>query len=141
MAKYTGSALYANFIYSGGTVALTGTQRTLSYEATIDTVDVTSGADTEKSYLTTLGDATMSMTILDNASAGSAVRRACARGNYGTLTWGPEGSAVGKPKYSCAAWVTGFSTEYPYDGEVEFEVSFQKDGNWISNYEISGSTY
>lgn len=147
MAAATGSGLYVKYTYGtskgtlSGTATLSGKQRNLSNDSTIDTVDVSSGADTEKSFLTTLGDATFTLTMLDDFLGGSATHRACARGNHGTLEWGPLGTATGNPKYSCMAFVTGFSTEYPYDGEVEYEVEFQKDGAWITNFEISGSTY
>lgn len=140
MAHYTGSALYITF--GAGTTVLSGDQRTLDVENTMDTVDTTAGADTDKSSLPTLRDATFKVTLLDNGTAGSAVRAACAvSGTQGTFTFGPEGNSSGKPKYSCLAYVTGYNTSYPYDGEVEIEVTFQKTGSWITNYELSGSTF
>lgn len=137
MSHYKGNNLYVSF---GGTV-ISGDQRSLSKTGSVDTVDTTAGADTDKSYLTTLRDATFELTILDNGGDGSAVRRALAEGNGGTLIYGPEGTAAGKPKYECYALVTAFNTEYPYAGEVEFTVSLQKSGDWTANYEISGSTF
>lgn len=137
MTAYTGKNLYISF---GGTV-VSGKQRTLSKNGSMDTVDTTSGADTDKSYATTLRDATFDITILDDGTAGANARQALAEGNSGTLIYGPEGTATGKPKYECYAHVTSFNTSYPYDGEVEFQVSLQKSGNWTSNYEISSSTF
>ena len=134
---YTGKNLYITF---GGTV-VSGDQRTLSKNGSVDTVDTTAGADTDKSYALTLRDATFEITILDNAGDGSTIRRALAEGNSGTLVYGPEGTVAGKPKYECYAYVTSFNTEYPYAGEVEFQVSLQKSGAWTYNYEISGSTF
>jgi len=137
MGAYTGKNLYITF---GGTV-VSGDQRTLSKNGSVDTVDTTAGADTDKSYELTLRDATFDITILDNGGDGSAVRAALYEGNSGTLIYAPEGTAVGKPKYECYAHVTSFNTSYPYDGEVEFQVSLQKSGAWTYNYEISGSTF
>jgi len=134
---YTGKNLYITF---GGTV-VSGDQRTLSKNGSVDTVDTTAGADTDKSYALTLRDATFDITILDNGGDGSAVRAALHEGNSGTLIYAPEGTAAGKPKYECYAHVTSFNTAFPYDGEVEFQVSLQKSGTWTYNYEISGSTF
>ncbi len=137
MAHYTGKNLYLSF---GGTV-LSGDQRTVSWDYTVDTVDVSAGADSDRDYLATLKDATISATFLDNSTAGSALRRACYVGGTGELIIGPEGTATGKPKYACVALVTSFKPEYPYDGEVLFDVGWQRCGAWTSNYEDSGSVF
>ena len=50
MAHYVGSQLYVSF---GGT-AMNAAHRTFDVGRTVDTVDTTSGADTDKSYLATL---------------------------------------------------------------------------------------
>jgi hypothetical protein len=137
MTHWTGHALYVSF---GGT-AITGDQRTFSKNEKIDKVDITAGDDDDRDYLTTIKDVTMAMTILDNSTAGSAVKSALAIGNAGTLLIGPEGTASGKPKYTCVAFVESNDTEYPYDGEVEFNVTFQRQGAWSAHYELLGSTW
>lgn len=137
MAHYVGRNLYVTY---GGTV-ISGDQRTLSWDYSTDNADTTAGADTDKSYIATIKDVTISMTILDNGTDGSAVRRALAVGGTGALVWGPEGTATGKPKYSCNVICNSLSTEYPYDGEVEFEVEFQRSGSWTLHYEDLGSTW
>lgn len=134
---YTGKNLYITY---GGTV-ISGDQRTLSWDYSVDTADTTAGADNDKSYIATIRDVTISVTILDNGTDGSAVRRALAVGGTGELIFAPEGTASGKPKYGCGVICQSLSTEYPYDGEVEFEVEFQRSGAWTYHYEDSGSTY
>ena len=108
----------------------------------IDTVDTSAGSDTDRSFITTLRNSSGELSILDAGGAdGSAVRRTLARGNHGTLTVGPEGTAVGKPKYVVPVHITAFSTEYPYDGVVEFSANWQGDGAFTSDFEALGSTF
>src|SRR3990167_3380247 len=126
MGHYVGKNLYVTY---GGTV-ISGDQRTLSWDYSTDSADTTAGADVDKSSITTTKGVTISMTILDNSTAGSTVRRALAVGGTGQLIWGPEGTASGKPKYGCGVNLMSLSTDYPYDGEVEFEVEFERSGAW-----------
>ncbi|NLE57783.1 MAG: hypothetical protein GX616_05440 [Planctomycetes bacterium] len=107
----------------------------------INTIDTTAGADTDESHITGTKSCSISATFLCNGTAGSAIAAALATGSSGTLTWGPLGTAAGMPKYSCIATVASNNDSYPYDGEVEFDVEFTKNGDWISNYKHSGSTY
>lgn len=137
MPHYTGKNVYATY---GGTL-ITGDQRSLSWDYSADSVDTTAGADNDKSSITTVKGVTISMTILDNSTAGSATRRALAVGGTGQLIWGPEGTTTGKPKYGCGVNLMSLSTEYPYDGEVEFDVEFERSGAWDYNYEDSGSVW
>lgn len=132
--RFTGKDFYARFIHSGGTVALTGDHTEFSVEVSYDTTEITAGSETAKSYLTTLEDATMSLTLFNTGTTGSALAVALEPGTYGTLEWGPQGTASGKPKFGCAAYVTGFSESYPFADSVQREYSFQRSGDWVSNY-------
>lgn len=137
MAHYVGKDLYVSF---GGTV-INAAHRAFDVNRSVDTVDTTAGADTDKSYLATLKDGTMKLTLLDDNTAGTASRRALTVGGTGVLMWGPQGTAVGKPKYGCDAIVTAFSESYPYDGEVQIDIEFQKTGSMTYDYDGSGSTW
>lgn len=138
MAHYTGKDLYIEF---GGQAVGDSEYRSLSVDRQIDTVEVSAGADTDKSYLTTLRDASFSLTYVDENASGTLVNQALYEGAYGTLVWGPQGTASGKPKFSCAAWVTSVSAGMEYNAEVTRDVSLQKDGDWIENYDISGDVW
>lgn len=137
MAHYTGKDLYIEFAGE----SFNTDYRSLSVDRQIDTVEVSAGADTDKSYLTTLRDATFSVTYVDENASGTVVNATLYEGAYGTLTWGPEGTASGKPKFSCAAWVTSVTAGLEYATEVTRDVSLQKDGDWIENYDLSGDTW
>jgi len=138
MAHFTGKDLYIEFV---GT-AINSDYRTLNTDNTIDKSESTAGADTEKGYIETIGDATISMDyVLENSAAGTAIDGILYRGNRGTLTWGPEGTAAGKPKYSCVAFVESVSDPVTYNEVQVSSVSFQKDGEWIENFRISGDVW
>ena len=130
--RYTGKDLYAEFICAAGTIALTGDQRSLTVDREADTVDVSAGADTDKSYLATLKDGTAEIEIIDQASvAATGIEAAMPEGTGGTLLYGPAGTASGKPKRGFVAIVTSLSMEYPYSDVVTYSISFQKSGTLL----------
>jgi hypothetical protein len=49
-------------------------------------------------------------------------------GNSGTLKWQPEGTAVGKPVYSCLAISNGVSFTHPFNNITVASTSWQQDG-------------
>lgn len=137
MGKYTGTALY--IVFKGQT--LHGEHRSFSFENTGDVDDVTAGADVDKEYIVTHKDATMQLTLVDTGTDLASERQVLYTHAQGTLTFGPQGTASGMPKYECQAIVTGHSTEYPYDGHTEIQASFQRNGAWAENYEEEGDTW
>jgi hypothetical protein len=135
MAHYTGKDLYIE--WRGVDLTTQAQYRSLTVDNTIDTVEVSAGNDPDKSFLTTLRDATITLSFVDDTNAhGGTVRRAFAIGNYGTLVYGPEGTETGMPKFECACWVTGVPQPIEYATEVTREISLQKNGEWIANNDL-----
>ena len=131
MTAYTGSALDVKWIDGSGTVTISGDQTILDYTPSIDLVDQTAGADTNKTYLTTLKDGKASMTALlqaGTANGGTLTFSRLAEGSSGTIVWSPEGTAATKPKYTMAAISMGAGFSYPFDNRVEVKVDFQQNG-------------
>lgn len=126
MAHFTGSALVVKF---KGT-ALQADYRSFSVDESIGTVDFSSGSDTNRSYGTTLKDATASLELLSpvGGTAATAPRQLLAVGAYGTLEWNAEGTATGKPKRYALAYVTGLGESLGYDSEVTLSAEFQITG-------------
>jgi len=93
MAGLTGKGLYIKF---GGTVLNTD-YRTFSAARSIDKVDGSAGADTFKTYLTTLKDGSISCAIIAQA-ADTSTRGTLTPGTGGSLEYGLEGTATGKQK-------------------------------------------
>lgn len=134
MPKYTGKDLFLSFAGSGGTVTLSTDYRSLSTNPSIGLVDVSAGADTFKTYLTTLKDGSFEYSGLLLA-AGTAVTNALREGCTGTLTIGPEGTVVGKPKETYPVIALGPKVNYPYSDVVEVSATFQQNGpSVISNW-------
>ena len=130
--KFSGSALYAEWVYSGGTVVLSGQQRSLSLSPSVDLLDGTAGSDADKEYLAGVKDATVSYSGVMSGMADSptfmAVEAALAEGVSGTLYFGPQGTTSTYRKYTVPAISLGPSITIPYDDVVEISNEFQKNG-------------
>lgn len=123
MPGITGTALYVIF---GGNVLDTD-YRSFGPSEEIGTVDQSAGADTERTYLTTLKDGTASMTIViqadDTTTWGYLVP-----GTEGSLEWGEEGTAAGEPRHYVNAIVTGRDKTIEYADLVVADLTFQYSG-------------
>jgi len=109
----SGPTMVLTWVYSGGTVSLAGDYRTCDWNPSITYEDVTAGSDTQIARLTTLKDATASVTILQQ-TGGTAIVAAFQPGQAGTLTIQPEGTATGKRKITFPAYSDGIQTAHPY---------------------------
>lgn len=127
MTDYTGKDLVVQWIYSGGTIALTSDYRTAAYTPSVDLVEASAGNDTHKTYLVALKDGKFSLTYLDQ-TGGTAIMTACAEGTSGTLKIYPEGTAGGKPSQTIPAIAMGAQRNYPYNDVVEISVEWQQNG-------------
>lgn len=125
--RYIGKDLYIGAGASGAT-AITGDQRTFTVSKTIDIVDLSAGADTDKGYTFSLKDGDASLELLDTGSSGSAVLALFQPGAQGTLLYGPQGTASGKPKGGFVYIVKDLKESYPYTDAVMLTVTFQKSG-------------
>lgn len=124
MPAFAGSALYATWIYSGGTVVLSGDFRSLGENESVEVIDATAGADNYRERLPYVKDNSVTITIVSQA-AGTAMLTALAVGTQGTLIYGEEGTAVGKPKHTHPSFVSNYSKNVPYNDVVELTVTFQ----------------
>jgi hypothetical protein len=132
MAEYTGKDLHLEWITLAGTVPgtvdlSTSQYRTLGENTEIGLVDASAGADTNRTYLTTLKDGTFEYSALHQTN-GTALKAVLAPGTYGTLVIKPEGTASGKPTESVPCVVSSRNMNYPYDGVVEITATFQRNG-------------
>jgi hypothetical protein len=137
MTHHSGRDLYVEF----RGVDLSGDFRALDTGESSGLYDTTAGADSDESHVEGVKSATMELVVLSNGTAGSAIRSALAVGNYGTIYWGPEGTAGNMPKYGCTVTVESLDYQFPYENEIEFTATLLKDGNWIKNYEHSGDVW
>lgn len=130
MAKLTGKNLYLKF----GSTVLSGTQRSLEVNEEIETADATAGADDYRNYLTTVKTigATVELVMREHADStspnGSAIFAALVLGTEGTLEWGVEGTATGKPRKGFVARVTRFDQNLAFDDVYTISVEFSNAG-------------
>lgn len=123
MAGITGKNLYLSF---NGTVLDTD-YRSFGPSEEIGIVDQSAGADGNRTYLTELKDGTSSATIVIQAGD-TTTWGAVVVGTEGTLEWGEEGTAVGKPKHTVNAIVTGRDKSIEYADLLVADISFQFSG-------------
>lgn len=130
-----GNGFVAQWIYSGGTVTLSGDYTTFDVSRSIDLIDVTAGNDQDKNFIAGIKDGDASLTFYDTTgTGGSALLAALAEGTAGTLLYAPLGTATGKPKRGFPAISKGCKEKYPYDKAVEISTDFQKSGAILFDY-------
>ena len=126
MAAFSGSALYLAWIWSGGTITLHGDFRTFDWTPTLSLIDASAGSDSFREYISGIGEGGDINFSAVMQQGGTALITALARGNAGTLLYGPEGTATNKPKSTIPAISKGPAYTQPFDDVVEFKVSWQQ---------------
>jgi hypothetical protein len=128
-----GKAMYADWIWSGGTVQVTGDQTTLDLSRAVSTVNAAAGSETSEYAKATLKNYGVSGELYFKGTAGTAVLAALAESNEGTLRWGAMGSASGMPKGQLAAVVTKQDIKHPFDNLIVVSVEWAGQGPLISD--------
>jgi len=118
-----GPTMVLTWVTSLGTTSLAGDYRTCDWNPSITYEDVTAGSDTQIGRLTTLKDATCSVTVVGQ-SGGTAFNAATQPGQAGTLTIQPEGTATGKRKITFPSYCDGAQTSFPYANVVVHTLGF-----------------
>ena len=126
--EFAGSALYATWIHSGGTVVLSTESRNFNYAEAGETIDVTAGADSTRRKIASFKSVTASMSMTAQ-SDGTALISALAFGTRGTLIFGEAGTATGRPKTTLPAMSLGISRSVPYADVVTYDISWEATGD------------
>jgi hypothetical protein len=126
--EFAGSALYAQWVYSGGTVLLHTESRNFTHNETRETIDATAGPDATRRTVSSFKSATAAMSMTAQ-SDGTALITALAFGTRGTLIFGEAGTATGAPKTTMPAMSMGISRTVPYAGIVTYDLSWQSTGD------------
>jgi hypothetical protein len=132
--RHRGDTWYGDWIYPGGTVIISGDQKEFNVDRSAQTIDVSAASDAARNYILGLKDAKFTLNLFDTGINGTALAYALREGTSGTLRWGPQGSAAGKPKFARAAIVDSHKPKYPFDGAVMLDVGLQGTGDFISDY-------
>jgi len=124
MAGMTGISGWIKF----GSTVLSTDYRAFNPAETGDVVDQSGGADTERTYLTTLKDGTASASLVIQTGAGTLVWAAVAPLTSGTLWWAEEGSSAGKQIHYAYAYVTERRKSMAYSDLAVADVTWQFSG-------------
>lgn len=128
MAEFTGKDCFVQWVWSGGTVALTTDFRRFTYTPTQAKFDTTTSNETDETYLTGIKGFTASYEGLGQAG-GTATWDPFVIGTSGTLTVGPEGTATGKRKFTFPCFTTSDPlTDFVYNDLVKVAIAFQGNG-------------
>lgn len=126
--EYAGSAFYAEWVYTGGTVTMSGDQRNFTWTPAQEFIDSTAGADTYRRRLESFKDATATIDTLAQTD-GTALVTACEEGTNGTLTFGEAGTTSGYVKTTMPARAMGVNRSAPYNDVVSYSVTWQANGD------------
>jgi hypothetical protein len=118
-----------NWVYSGGTVVLSGNQRTASLSPAMDFIETTAGSDPRKTRIKSIADVNASISLLAQ-TGGTALEDALAEGTEGTLNVYPEGTSSTKRQYVVGAFSQGVKISLPYADVVELTCDFLGNGNY-----------
>ena len=137
MAGKTGAGLYVHWVDASGTVILaSGTSehfRTFNPNIEKEMAEVTAGAASIRNYKATLATAEPEMTIIMR-DEGTAITDRLKLGVQGSLVWGIEGTAAGRPKAGITAEITVSNSEATYDAELEITIQWMPiTGAWLFN--------
>jgi hypothetical protein len=116
--------------------AISADYRKFEVELSQDTVEKSAGVEASKSYIATLKDGTAKLTYAYVGTSGSAYTGLFALGEKGTLLWGPEGNATGKPKGGAEAIVVAHSKPMSYNELITRTVTFQFTGGLLFNDDV-----
>lgn len=104
----------------------------VDWSASAETVDVTAISEYERTEIpvaTTVGG---TISVYKTAVGSSDLALMMYEGSWGTMRIFPEGKLVGKEIIAFRALIEEFSEDYPDHEKIEIEISFMRQGAWIS---------
>ncbi len=128
----------AQFELEGTNLSNTLNEITLPRE--IETAETTAFGTQDKTYITGLSDATVSLSGMFDATVDSAISTIITNLKSGSIasasfTYGPSGSAGGKPQFTGEALVTSYEISSPVGDVVTYSLELQVTGG------VTGGTY
>ncbi len=119
---------------------LSNTLNEITMPREIETAETTTFGDQDKTYITALSDATVSLSGMFDATTDSAISTVISNLKSGSIasasfTYGPSGSASSKPKFTGEALVTSYEIASPVGDVVTYSLELQVTGG------VTGGTY
>jgi len=106
----------------------------------IETAETTAFGGQDKTYITGLSDATVSLSGMFDATKDAAINTLITNLKSGSISsasfaYGPAGSAGGKPQFTGDALITSYELSSPVGDVVTFSLELQVTGG------VTGGTY
>jgi predicted secreted protein len=106
----------------------------------IETAETTAFGGQDKTYITGLSDATVSLSGMFDATKDAAISTLITNLKSGSISsasfaYGPAGSAAGKPQFTGDALITSYELSSPVGDVVTFSLELQVTGG------VTGGTY
>ena len=134
MTASSGGTTGKNYYILWASKILSVDYRTTDTDEDMGTVDQSAGADTDRTFLTTLKGGGKKYTGKHDAGD-TTLWYALKPGTTGTLEWGEEGTTAGYPRHKVNAIVTNRHRGAAYDGLVVI------DASWIYSGAVTDDTY
>lgn len=125
---------------AGTLVNISDTLNEATMPRAIETAETTAFGSNDKTYITGLADATISLSGMFDASVDTQIGGDIANlksGSVSSLTfeYGPAGSASGRPKFTGEAIITSYEVASPVGDVVTYSLELQVTGA------VSGTTF
>jgi predicted secreted protein len=138
--KHGKNAFFALDGTAASLVNISDTLNEISMPREIETAETTAFGNNDKTYITGLGDATVSLSGMFDATLNTMIAGNIANlksGSVSSLTfeYGPAGSASPQPKFTGEALVTSYEVSSPVGDVVTFSLELQVTGG------VTGSTF
>ena len=138
--KHGKNAYFALDGVAASLVNISDTLNEISMPRAIETAETTAFGQNDKTYITGLGDATVSLSGMFDATVNTQIAGNIANlksGSVSSLTfeYGPSGSAASSPKFSGEAIITSYDISSPVGDVVTYSLELQVTGA------VSGTTF
>ena len=125
---------------AGTLVAISDTLNEVTMPREIETAETTAFGSSDKTYITGLGDATISLSGMFDATVDTQVAGDIANlksGSVASLTfeYGPSGNAVSSPKFTGEALITSYEVGSPVGDVITYSLELQVTGG------VTGTTF
>ena len=128
----------AQFEFEGTNISDTLNEITMPRE--VETAETTAFGDQDKTYITGLSDATVSLSGMFDSTTDSAINTVITNLKSGSIasasfTYGPSGSASSNPKFTGEALVTSYELSSPVGDVITYSLELQVTGG------VTATTY
>ena len=131
--KHGKNAYFALDDTTGSLAAISDTLNEITMPREIETAETTAFGDGDKTYITGLGDATISLSGMFDATVDTQIGGNIANLKSGSVAslsfeYGPSGSAASSPKFTGEALITSYEIGSPVGDVVTYSLELQVTG-------------